>query len=152
MGTSPLPAIMMTKMQLALACVLVALSFMSSDAACNTKVCEKFYNGVVEMCDAKCMKDEEKVENKITKWCKANKTRPFDKMCYYIEGIKRKISKDIMQGAPAELACKRLGQKDQGICELKEPSQAAARAHAGVWCGLPQLPREERHDQAHQSH
>merc|ERR1711998_70275 len=122
MGTSSPPGSDMLK--LVLACVLVALSFTSTDAApCNTKVCEKFYNGVLEMCDAKCMKDEEKVENKITKWCKANKTRPFDKMCYYIEGIKRKISKDIMQGAPAELACKRLGQKDQGICELKEPRQ-----------------------------
>lgn len=90
-------------------------------AACNTAVCQKFYNGVYNSIEASEWKNEEKVENRIGKWCKANKVRPFDKMCYYIEGVKRKISKDLMSGAPAELACKRYAKADDAICTLKEP-------------------------------
>ena len=39
--------------------------------------------------------------------------------CYYIEGVRRKISKDLANGVPAELACKRLAKADAAICELK---------------------------------
>merc|ERR1711965_1186139 len=99
----------MMKSLLMLAAVLVVLMFVSTDAAaCNTAVCQKFYQGVYDSLTPKDMKDPEKVENKIDKWCKANKVRPFDKMCYYIDGIKRKISKD-------------LGKADDAICALKEP-------------------------------
>merc|ERR1712010_166089 len=117
----------MMKSLLMLAAVLVVLMFVSTDAAaCNTAVCQKFYQGVYDSLTPKDMKDPEKVENKIDKWCKANKVRPFDKMCYYIDGIKRKISKDLMSGAPAELACKRLGKADDAICTLKEPRKLDA--------------------------
>jgi len=34
-------------------------------------------------------------------------------------GVKRTVSKDMKQGAPAELACKRYAQKDDSICELR---------------------------------
>merc|ERR1719487_2810077 len=101
---------------------LAALACLASttEAACaSTAVCQKFYNGVLETTGG--VKDLEKLENKISKWCAANKVRPFDKMCYYIEGVKRKISKDLMQGAPAELSCKRLATGDSAICTLKEP-------------------------------
>merc|ERR1711907_598230 len=67
--------------------VLAATLFSTADAACNTKVCEKFYTGVYNS----------------------------------LEGVKRKISKDLANGAPAELACKRLSKADSAICELKEP-------------------------------
>merc|ERR1719326_2356260 len=40
---------------------------------------------------------------------------------YNIEGVRRKISKDLANGVPAELACKRLAKADAAICELKEP-------------------------------
>merc|ERR1711865_46616 len=100
--------------------LLLAICFVSSaDAKCDPRVCEKFYNGVMDSMQAS--DDAEKTENRITKWCKANQIRPFDKMCYYIEGIKRSIAKDLKMGAPAELACKRLGKKDDAICTLKEP-------------------------------
>merc|ERR1719487_1860079 len=101
---------------------LAALACLASttEAACaSTAVCQKFYNGVLETTGG--VKDLEKLENRIDKWCAANKVRPFDKMCYYIEGVKRKISKDLMQGAPAELSCKRLATGDSAICTLKEP-------------------------------
>merc|ERR1712093_131372 len=104
-----------------LAAVVLACVFLESEAKCNTKVCEKFYQGVYDSVEMSEWSSLEKVENRITKWCKANKVRPFDKMCYYIEGVKRKISKDLSNGTPAELACKRLAQKDDAICALKEP-------------------------------
>merc|ERR1711934_1042905 len=104
------------------AVLLVALACVTfSEAACNTKVCEKFYQGVYDSVQQNEWTDAEKVENRIDKWCRENKVRPFDKMCYYIEGVKRKISKDLMGGAPAELACKRYAQKDDALCTLKEP-------------------------------
>merc|ERR1711918_280800 len=108
-------------MRLLLACATLVALCASVDAKCDTRVCEKFYNGVYESILDKEWTDEVAIESRITKWCKANTVRPFDKMCYYIEGVKRKISKDLKTGAPAELACKRLGQKDDGICALKEP-------------------------------
>jgi len=109
-------------MKFAAALVLVVACVSLSDAAeCNTGVCEKFYNGVYASIEQNEWKNAEKVENRIDKWCKANKVRPFDKMCYYIDGVKRKISKDLMTGAPAELACKRLAKGDEDICTLKEP-------------------------------
>merc|ERR1711939_543321 len=101
--------------------VLAATLFSTADAACNTKVCEKFYTGVYNSLESSDGTNLEKIENRISKWCAANKMRPFDKMCYYIEGVKRKISKDLANGAPAELACKRLSKADSAICELKEP-------------------------------
>merc|ERR1712146_740190 len=97
------------------------LCVVTSDAACDTRVCEKFYSGVYNSIQQNEWTNAEKVENRIDKWCAANKVRPFDRMCYYIDGIKRKISKDLMTGAPAELACKRLGKADDAICTLKEP-------------------------------
>merc|ERR1711988_200144 len=106
---------------LTLSALIVALSTFEVDAACNTQVCQTFYNGVYESVQQNEWNDEVAIENRITKWCKANKVRPFDKMCYYIEGVKRKISRDLKQGAPAELACKRLSQGDSAICTLKEP-------------------------------
>merc|ERR1712046_426819 len=106
--------------------VVLAAVCLEAEAACNTAVCQKFYQGVYDSITQKEWKDPEKVENRIDKWCRENKVRPFDKMCYYIEGIKRKISKDLMGGAPAELACKRLGQKDDAICTLKEPRKLDA--------------------------
>merc|ERR1712054_130862 len=110
-----------------LLCTALFASFLvSADAKCDTRVCEKFYNGVYETIKDSEWQDEVAIENRITKWCKANTVRPFDKMCYYIEGIKRKISKDLKMGAPAELACKRLGQKDEAICTLKEPRKLDA--------------------------
>merc|ERR1711871_216230 len=100
--------------------LLLAIAFVSTEAACDTRVCLKFYNGVLETVQSG--DDMEKITDvRITKWCKANNMRPFDKMCYYIEGIKRNIAKDLKSGAPAELACKRLSQKDDAICSLKEP-------------------------------
>jgi len=89
-------------------------------------VCVKFYQGVYDSIGENEWNNEEKIENRITKWCAANNVRPFDKMCYYIEGIKRKIGKDLKTGAPAELACKRLAQKDDAICTLKEPRKLDA--------------------------
>merc|ERR1711998_110231 len=117
------PQALHTKMKILLAAALVAVVCVSTSSAveCNTGVCQKFYNGVYESLTDKDMKDPEKIENKIDKWCKANQMRPFDKMCYYIEGVKRKISKDLMTGAPAELACKRYSKADDAICTLKEP-------------------------------
>merc|ERR1711912_228997 len=100
---------------------LFAACIASTEAKCDTRVCEKFYNGVYESIKDNEWTDEVAIETRITKWCKANQVRPFDKMCYYIEGIKRKISKDLKMGTPAELSCKRLGQKDEAICTLKEP-------------------------------
>merc|ERR1711934_1191313 len=112
-----------TMMKILLPCVaIMALSLcVEAKAPCDTKVCQKFYNGVRDTIQDKEWKNPEALENRITKWCAANQVRPFDKMCYYIQGIRRKISKDLMQNAPAELACKRLGKGDEQICTLKEP-------------------------------
>merc|ERR1712224_669272 len=106
----------MMRYVLALA-ALAALASTTEAACASTAVCQKFYNGVLETTGG--VKDLEKLENKISKWCAANKVRPYDKMCYYIEGVRRKISKDLMQGAPAELSCKRLATGDSAICTLK---------------------------------
>merc|ERR1712216_200196 len=109
-------------MKIVIVCaVVLACVFLEAEAACNTKVCQKFYQGVYDSVEASEWSSLEKVENRIDKWCRANKVRPFDKMCYYIEGVKRKISKDLSSGAPAELACKRYAQRDDAICTLKEP-------------------------------
>merc|ERR1711939_508138 len=109
-------------MKIVIVCaVVLACVFLESEAACNTKVCQKFYQGVYDSIESSEWTNAEKVENRIDKWCKANKVRPFDKMCYYIDGVKRKISRDLMAGAPAELACKRYAQKDDALCALKEP-------------------------------
>merc|ERR1712010_36707 len=98
-----------TMMKILLPCVaIMALSLcVEAKAPCDTKVCQKFYNGVKDTIQDKEWKNPEAIENRITKWCAANQVRPFDKMCYYIEGIKRKISK-------------RLAQRDDAICTLKE--------------------------------
>merc|ERR1711934_115951 len=106
---------------LALSALVVTLVTFEADAACDTKVCQSFYKGVYDSIQQKEWNDPVAIENRIDKWCAANKVRPFDKMCYYIEGVKRKISKDLMQGAPAELSCKRLATGDSAICTLKEP-------------------------------
>merc|ERR1711939_426966 len=115
-------AVMNTRVIASLLVAAVVCLSTSADAAdCDTRVCQKFYNGVYEMIGQNEWKNQEKIENKIDKWCSKNKVRPFDKMCYYIEGVKRKISKDLMNGAPAELACKRYAKGDDAICTLKEP-------------------------------
>merc|ERR1711934_875273 len=101
--------------------VVLAAVCLEAEAACNTAVCQKFYQGVYDSVETSEWNSLEKIENRIDKWCRANKVRPFDKMCYYIEGVKRKISKDLSSGAPAELACKRYAQRDDAICTLKEP-------------------------------
>merc|ERR1712054_416593 len=109
-------------MKIAIVCaVVLACVFLESEAACNTAVCQKFYQGVYDSVETSEWNNLEKIENRIDKWCRANKVRPFDKMCYYIEGVKRKISKDLTSGAPAELACKRYSKSDDAICTLKEP-------------------------------
>merc|ERR1712086_503300 len=107
---------------LCLAAVLLLITIIqSSDAACDTRVCEKFYQGVYDSVESAEWNDELKVEKRITKWCKEYKIRPFDKMCYYMEGVLRKVSKDLIGGAPAALACKRYAKHDDAICTLKEP-------------------------------
>lgn len=59
--------------------------------------------------------------------------------CYYIEGIKRKISKDLANGAPAELACKRLSKADSAICELKVHDEHLAGARRARFARKPRL-------------
>merc|ERR1711935_1061909 len=84
--------------RLIIACVVAAIVCVATfDAKCNTAVCEKFYQGVYDSIEANEWKNAEKVENRIDKWCKKNTMRPFDKMCYYIDGVKRKIGKELMQ-------------------------------------------------------
>merc|ERR1711907_27902 len=106
---------------LALSALIVCFAVFGADAACNTQVCQNFYNGVYETVAQNEWNDLVAIEKRINKWCKEHKVRPYDKMCYYIDGVKRKISQDLKQGAPAELACKRLSQGDSAICTLKEP-------------------------------
>merc|ERR1711965_1054012 len=111
----------MNKLVIAALCIATLSLVVSTEAKCDTRVCEKFYQGVYDTVESSEWNNEVAVENRIKAWCEANKIRPFDKMCYYIEGVLRKISKDLISGAPAALACKRYGKADDAICTLKEP-------------------------------
>merc|ERR1712159_343092 len=106
----------------ALALVLFA-SLSPAAARCNDPaVCIQWYNDIFNTIDYSW--SHEKVESHIQKHCDSVKnTKPFDKMCYYILGVKRKVSKDMLQGAPAELACKRYADADQSICSLRFPKK-----------------------------
>merc|ERR1712178_161448 len=106
------------------AAVLLWACYAPADAyrCSNPDVCLQWYNDIYYQTEYGM--DLEKIENLIEKHCKKiGDTKPFSKMCYYMQGVKRKVSKDMKQGAPAELACKRYIDADQAICELRFPKK-----------------------------
>merc|ERR1712080_253763 len=106
---------------LALVC---ALSLSPVSAACKDPVvCKQWYNDIFNTIDYSW--SNEKVEKTIEKHCaKIGDVKPFSKMCYYMMGVKRKVSTDMLQGAPAELACKRYAAMDPDIRTLRFPKKA----------------------------
>merc|ERR1719263_142048 len=105
---------------LALICFV---NFAPASARCsNPDVCVKWYNDIYYKTEYG--QSLEKIENLIDKECKKiGDEKPMNKMCYYMMGVKRMVSKDMKQGAPAELACKRYTDKDASICELRFPKK-----------------------------
>eukprot|EP00658_Telonema_sp_P-2_P016877 TRINITY_DN16534_c0_g1_i5.p1 TRINITY_DN16534_c0_g1~~TRINITY_DN16534_c0_g1_i5.p1 ORF type:complete len:170 (+),score=54.66 TRINITY_DN16534_c0_g1_i5:221-730(+) len=86
----------------------------------NLDVCKQWYNDIFNNIDYSWSK--EKVEGSIDKYCdKVGDKKPMNKMCYYLHGVKRKVSTAMLQGAPAELACKRFAKDDDAICALSFP-------------------------------
>merc|ERR1719253_416971 len=107
---------------LPLALVLVSCVPASAYRCSNPDVCIQWYNDIYYKTEYG--QTNEQIEQLIEKHCdKIGDTKPFSKMCYYMMGVKRKVSNDLKQGAPAELACKRYIDSDQAICELRFPKK-----------------------------
>merc|ERR1712072_1674299 len=103
MGT-PLQSNMNTLVSALALALAVSLSPVSAAACKDPAVCKQWYNDIFNTIDYSW--SNEKVESHIDKHCaKIGDQKPFSKMCYYMHGIKRKVSKDMLGGAPAELAC-----------------------------------------------
>merc|ERR1712196_70794 len=112
---APKPLFGMNTLFPALALVCLASVSPAAAAACKDPVvCKQWYNDIFNTIDYSW--SNEKVEAQIDKHCKKiGEQKPFSKMCYYTQGVKRKISKDMLQGAPAELACKRYTAQDHEV-------------------------------------
>ena len=67
-------------------------------------------------------KNMEKIESVIGKHCKNKKkalTRKEEKVCYYIDPIKRELSRPMSMGADPTRLCKKLERKSAEICTVK---------------------------------
>ena len=86
----------------------------------RSQVCKEVLGAIQKSLD-KGEKDLEKIERKIHKYCKKKKlTTKKKKICYYIEPIKRQISKPFSFGKPADRICKQLAKKNPEICQVKK--------------------------------
>ena len=84
-----------------------------------SQVCNEVL-GAIQGSLEKGEKDLEVIERKIHKFCKKKKlSTKKKKICYYIEPIKRQISKPFSFGKPANRVCKTLAKKNPEICEVK---------------------------------
>eukprot|EP00656_Telonema_subtile_P028918 TRINITY_DN316_c0_g1_i2.p1 TRINITY_DN316_c0_g1~~TRINITY_DN316_c0_g1_i2.p1 ORF type:complete len:198 (+),score=55.61 TRINITY_DN316_c0_g1_i2:74-667(+) len=112
----------LTNLFIALA-LMCMLNISPASARCNDPaVCKQWYNDIFNTIDYSW--SNVKVESHIEKYCdKIGDTKPMSKMCYYMLGVKRKVSTDMLQGAPAELACRRYSSQDPSICSLRFPQK-----------------------------
>ena len=84
-----------------------------------SQVCNEVL-GAIQGTLEKGEKDLEVIERKIHKFCKKKKlSTKKKKICYYIDPIKRQISKPFSFGKPANRVCKTLAKKNPEICEVK---------------------------------
>lgn len=106
--------------------VICFVNLEQADARCaDPAVCVQWYNDIYYQTEYGS--SLLKIESLIEKQCeKIGDTKPMSKMCYYMLGVKRTVSKDMKQGAPAELACKRYTAADDSICELRFPKKLDA--------------------------
>ena len=77
---------------------------------------------VKALSDKKDRKNMDKIEGIIGKHCK-NKgkklTRKEEKVCYYIDPIKRELSRPLSMGADPKRLCQKLERKSAEICTVK---------------------------------
>jgi hypothetical protein len=106
---------------LALALVAAVSAKRSADPK-ECEVCKKVMGTIIEQASKlEKKKNLEAVEDVLHKVCK-DRTHPREKkLCYYIEPIKRDVSRPVSNGVPADRICKRLKKNSPEICELQYP-------------------------------
>eukprot|EP00298_Acanthocystis_sp_HF-20_P007639 c17185_g1_i1.p1 GENE.c17185_g1_i1~~c17185_g1_i1.p1 ORF type:complete len:156 (+),score=59.03 c17185_g1_i1:70-537(+) len=100
--------------------IVLAIVFISSlnlvDAG-NCEVCVKVVETVVNRVEKKT---ETSIEAELQNFCDSA-TGKEQKLCYYIDTVKRDISKPVIAGVPAIKICERIAKKDSQVCELSYP-------------------------------
>merc|ERR1711988_424985 len=88
-------------------------------ATAECEVCEKVLNKVFDTLPKK--RKQPQVESALDEFCKtaAGKEK---QMCYFIDTVKRDISKPAAMGVPAIKICKRIAKKDSQVCEFSYPT------------------------------
>merc|ERR1719313_3157750 len=97
--------------------LLVAAALVAA-ATAECEVCEKVLNKVFDTLPKK--RKQPQVESALDEFCKtaAGKEK---QMCYFIDTVKRDISKPAAMGVPAMKICKRIAKKDAQVCEMTFP-------------------------------
>merc|ERR1712070_939580 len=107
-------AAMKTMFRLLVAAALVAA------ATAECEVCEKVLNKVFDTLPKK--RKQPQVESALDEFCKtaAGKEK---QMCYFIDTVKRDISKPAAMGVPPMKICRRISKKDAQVCEMTYPKR-----------------------------
>eukprot|EP00586_Coscinodiscus_wailesii_P015582 CAMPEP_0172492730 /NCGR_PEP_ID=MMETSP1066-20121228/23965_1 /TAXON_ID=671091 /ORGANISM="Coscinodiscus wailesii, Strain CCMP2513" /LENGTH=126 /DNA_ID=CAMNT_0013262519 /DNA_START=267 /DNA_END=647 /DNA_ORIENTATION=+ len=72
------------------------------------------------------IKSKPKVEEALGKYCSSgNLGKREQKVCYYIDPIKRDVAQPFSTGMPADRVCKRINKTNTEICGVKFPMKTA---------------------------
>ena len=113
---------------LAVALARAPLALAARDAA-DCEVCVAALKDVVGALPAPPPKlSLVEIEEAVGRYCEKPPTEKHEKLCYYIDPIKRELSTPLKNGAPVSVVCQKLKKKSAEICSLKFAASAPAGA------------------------
>eukprot|EP00591_Stephanopyxis_turris_P004819 CAMPEP_0195507130 /NCGR_PEP_ID=MMETSP0794_2-20130614/639_1 /TAXON_ID=515487 /ORGANISM="Stephanopyxis turris, Strain CCMP 815" /LENGTH=165 /DNA_ID=CAMNT_0040633703 /DNA_START=76 /DNA_END=573 /DNA_ORIENTATION=- len=107
---------------LAFAATAISLLMVSPASAGDCEVCVKVMDDVKNGMEKADVRNKAKVEEALGEYCARDDIgKREQKICYYIDPIKRDVAQPFSTGMPAMKVCRRLEKTNSEICAVKFP-------------------------------